>query len=118
MKTTFLVRGSSDVPHQVEFSSEGADLRVFCHCQAGVLQQMCKHKLALIKGDTNLLFDQAQRAALSELRASSQFKTLMQKTEDYEKQLAEIESAKNDLTKKEKKLKASFARGLLFGFDP
>jgi hypothetical protein len=116
MKTILLAKSSSGEPYKVEFIADGSSLRVFCHCQAGVLQQMCKHKLALIKGDTNMLFDPKHAALLSEVHAWSQFGELKVRTAEYEKKLKEIESAKEVFAKKEKSIKQEFARGLTRGF--
>lgn len=101
----------------MDFSVNGASVRVFCHCQAGVLQQMCKHKLGLIKGDTSMLSDPGQSAQLCEIHSWPQFAALRTRTEAYEQALREIEDAKTALSKQEKALKARFAKGLAQGFE-
>ncbi len=116
MKANLLAKSSSVEPYNVEFMTDGGSLRVFCHCQAGVLQRMCKHKLALIQGDTKMLFDPNQAALLSEIHLWPEFGNLKAHLQEYEKQLSEIESAQNILAKKEKAIKAEFARGLSHGF--
>lgn len=116
MKATLLAKSSSGEPYNVEFLTDGGSLRVFCHCQAGVLQRMCKHKLAFILGDTNMLFDSNQASLLSEIHTWPEFGNLKTHANEYEKQLAEIESAQAALAKKEKIIKAAFAHGLSHGF--
>src|SRR6266446_2278697 len=116
MKTTLLAKSSSGEPYKVEFMTDETCVRVFCHCQAGVLQQMCKHKLALIKGDTKMPFDSKQEMLLSEVLAWPQFSDLKVRTGEYEKKLKEIEFAKVELAKAEKIIKAEFARGVTHGF--
>jgi hypothetical protein len=116
MKVTLLAKSSSGEPYNVEFSSDGTSIRVFCHCQAGVLRQMCKHKSALLKRDFSILFKSEQSALLSEIHALPEFTALKIQTELFEQKLKEIEVAKNELSKKEKAIKAEFARGLSQGF--
>jgi hypothetical protein len=116
MKVTLLAKSSSGESYQVEFLVDGDSVRVFCHCQAGVLQQMCKHKLALLQGDASMLFDSTQVSVLSEIHAWSQFANLKARLIEFEKRLKEIEVTKGMLLKSEKALKADFVRGLTSGF--
>ena len=118
MKTTLLAKSSSGEHYKVEFAAEGNPVRVFCHCQAGILHRMCKHKLALIKGDTKMLFEPSQAALLSEIHSWSQFAHLKTQLENYETRLKEVEAAANELAKKAAAIKTEFARGLTFGFKP
>ena len=68
---TLLARSSSGEPYDVQFlQASGSNcVRVFCHCAAGQFQQMCKHKLALINGDVEMLFDKSQAQELREVLA-------------------------------------------------
>lgn len=77
---------------------------------------MCKHKLALIKGDVKMLFDHKQEGLLSEIQAWPRFASLKLQLEEYEKKLKQVEVAKAELAVKEKAIKTDFARSLTFGF--
>jgi hypothetical protein len=110
MKATLLAKSSSGESYKVEFSAENSDVRIFCHCQAGVLHRMCKHKQALIDGNVEMLFDPNQTELLSEIRAWPQFKNLQKHFETFSKQLAEIEKARRELDKKENKSKQNLAK--------
>lgn len=116
MKTILLAKSSSGESYQVEFLVDGNSVRVLCHCQAGVLHMMCKHKLALLHGDKTMLFDSTQAHLLSELHTQPQFANLKSQLGEFEKKLKEIEVAKGALAKNEKAIKADFARGLTSGF--
>jgi hypothetical protein len=116
MKATILARSSSGESYQVEFLADDSSLKVFCHCQAGVLQQMCKHKLALLKGDAAMLFDPNQAAVLSEIHSWPQFVSLRSRIAEYESNLKEIETEMGDLKKRAKVIKTEFTRGLSSGF--
>jgi hypothetical protein len=116
MKTVLLAKSSSGEPYNVEFVADETSVRVFCHCQAGVLQRMCKHKLAFLKGDTKMLFDPKQATLLLGILSWPQFTSLKVRLDEYEKKLRQVEIAKEDLTKEEAEIKAEFARGLTFGF--
>jgi hypothetical protein len=115
MKTKLLAKSSSGDSYDVEFAVEGDYVRVFCHCQAGVLQQMCKHKLALITGDTKMLFDSTQASLLAEVRAWPQFARLQARITRYVRELGEIEAAKAEVAKREKTTKAQMGKDLLHG---
>ena len=115
MKATLLAKSSSGDSYDVEFAVDGECVLVFCHCQAGVLQQMCKHKLALIAGDTKMLLDAAQAPLLAEIRAWPQFARLQARVTRYARELAEIEAAKAEIAKREKITKAQMGRDLTHG---
>ena len=117
MKAILLAKSSSGDPYQIEFLAGGDSVRVFCHCQAGMLQIMCKHKLALLKGDQSMLFDSTQWSLLTEIHAWPQFARLRGRLGEYEMKLKEIEIAKDALAKNEKAIKAAFGRGLTSGFN-
>ena len=117
MKATLLAKSSHGEPYKVEFSAENSNVRIFCHCQAGVLHRMCKHKQAFIDGNVEMLFDPNQTALLSEIRAWPQFKNFQKHLEAFSKQLTEIEKAQRELDKKEKQIKAELGKGLSFGFE-
>lgn len=116
MKATLLAKSSSGNPYEVQFASDGNSLRIFCHCKAGILQQMCKHKAALLQGDISMLFKPEQATLLAEIHALPEFSRLKVQTEAFEQKLKEIELAKNELSKREKAIKSEFARGLAQGF--
>ena len=115
VKASLLAKSSSGESYQVEFSVDGECIRVFCHCQAGVLQQMCKHKLALIGGDVKMLFDPRHASLLAEIRAWPQFQHLHTRITRYQRELGEIELAKGELAKKEKAIKTQIGRELTHG---
>ena len=77
---------------------------------------MCKHKLAFLQGDANMLFDSKQAPLLSEILSWPEFGNLKMRVSDYENKLLEIETAQSALAKKEKAIKAEFAHGLSHGF--
>ena len=115
MKATLLAKSSSGGSYDVDFLVDGECVRVFCHCQAGLQQWMCKHKLALVAGDNKMLFDPGQLSLLSEIRGWPQFARLRARLARYERELSEIEAAKAEAAKKEKAMKAQMGKDLTFG---
>lgn len=116
MKAILLAKSSHGEPYKVEFSAADFGLRIFCHCQAGVLHRMCKHKQAFIDGNTEMLFDPTQSVLLSEIRSWPQFKNLQKHLEVFSKKLAEIEKSMRELDKQGKAIKSELGKGLSFGF--
>ncbi|MEO8616895.1 MAG: hypothetical protein ABI600_17275 [Luteolibacter sp.] len=47
----FLVQGSEETPYKVVFKKNGPNLTALCNCRAGVMGQLCKHRLAILYGD-------------------------------------------------------------------
>ena len=117
MKLTILALSSTGESYPVEFSDESGNLRVFCNCQAGSFQQMCKHKIALLKGDRSMLFDQTLEKLLDKLLSSSAYSALKCRLDSYDQQLSNIESEARKLKEREKTLKAEFAYLLTHGND-
>lgn len=115
MKLTLQAKSSSEGSYPVEFSDESGALRVFCHCQAGSLQQMCRHKLGLLKGDYKMLLNPAEQSLLEQLLASKAYAALKPKLDSYEAALAFNDREIARLKAKEKALKSDFAYELTFG---
>ena len=52
---------------------------------------MCKHKLALILGDSNMLFDPRQTELLFQIQSWPQYSDLKQRTEEFQNKLRQIQ---------------------------
>lgn len=51
----FFVQGSSPEPYEVRFAKKGENLNAYCTCMAGEKGQYCKHRFAILAGDTNAI---------------------------------------------------------------
>jgi len=118
MKLSIQAFSSSGGNYPVDFTDESGALQVFCHCQAGTLQQICKHKIALLKGDHKMLYDLTQRKLLEKVLASKAYPALRSRLNQYELELAETEREMAKLKEREKKLKTEFAYELTHGRRP
>lgn len=115
MKVVIQAASSSGGSYSVDFSDDNGALRVFCHCQAGSLQQMCKHKLGLLKGDSKMLFNPTEEPLLKQVLASRAYAALKPKLDEFEAAMASNEREMAKLKAKEKALKSDFAYELTFG---
>ena len=115
MKVTIQALSSSGGSYSIDFSDDNGVLRVFCHCPAGELQQMCKHKLALLKGDTKMLFEPSDEKLLKQVLSSKTCAALKQRLAGYETELAAVEREIAKLKEREKKLKSDLAYELTYG---
>ena len=115
MKVAIQALSSSGGSYPVEFSDDTGALRVFCHCQAGKLQQMCKHKLSLLKGDKNMLFEPTEETLLQQVLTSKTYPALREKLDTYERDIASIEREMAKLKEREKQMKCDFAYELTRG---
>jgi uncharacterized Zn finger protein len=85
----FSVKGSSSDAYEITFIKDGASLTALCTCPAGTFGNLCKHRVAILDGNTKAIssdnVDQAPKvaewligtdveAALVELRAAEKSK--------------------------------------------
>ena len=47
-----MVNGSSKDPYELTFIKDGASLTAICTCPAGTFGNLCKHRVAILDGDT------------------------------------------------------------------
>ena len=60
----FLVKGSSAAPYEVTFIKDGSSLTAICTCPAGTYGNFCKHRIAILDGDSSSISsDNADQAA-------------------------------------------------------
>lgn len=48
----FLVKGSSPEPYELTFIKDGDSLTAICTCPAGTYGNFCKHRIAILDGDS------------------------------------------------------------------
>lgn len=63
-KFTFSVQGSSTEPYMVIFEKSNNRIKAYCSCPAGKNGQPCKHRLAILAGDTRNLLGNSSANAL------------------------------------------------------
>lgn len=51
----FLVQGSAPEPYRVSFVKDKNNLNAFCTCPAGENGQYCKHRFAILAGDSKAI---------------------------------------------------------------
>lgn len=118
MKTILLAKSSSGNPYSITFEQINGTLRVHCDCKAGVLQQQCKHRRALIAGDVTMLFDEAQISELQSILTSDAAKQLSLAVSNCESELERLEKEKSRLNAQEKAVKRSIGALLSGGLNP
>lgn len=82
MDFTFYVQGSSAEPYKIECNSESGVMS--CTCQAGLKKQICKHRIGLLKGETESLRSGLE-ALLSDFLEKIQGSRLFNDFMEYEK---------------------------------
>ncbi len=103
---------SRDEPYTVEVVPEGDKVSVFCNCPAGNLTRFCKHKLAVVAGDTSILDDpDGQREAWDEAQA------ILAPTGLRESVVELVAAMKNSAVSKDKvkSMKVAVARKMAYG---
>lgn len=111
MRYEFLAKSSGTEPYQVVFTCVENKLTITCNCKAGIFNKLCKHKLALLRGDTGMLHNTDSESALREFQdivTSTSYPELLQNI-----RRAEIASdeAKRNLRKTKKLLEKAMKEG-------
>jgi hypothetical protein len=55
-KLTFAVKGQSEPYYLVKFKNKDGTISLKCGCRAGTLTKLCRHKVALVRGDISALY--------------------------------------------------------------
>jgi uncharacterized Zn finger protein len=117
MKLVLFAKSSSGEPYRMNIDGDDSGIRIFCHCPAGSLTQLCKHKVAIAKGDPTMLADPEQGDTLREMQSSPFYPALKARAENYAAAMSLMEKRKAEIQKEEKALKTQFARELLRGIQ-
>lgn len=102
----FLVKGSSPEPYKVTFTRSKNNINAFCTCPAGENGQHCKHRYAIMAGDSSAVISDKEKVmvVMSWLPGS-----------DLEAALMELAEAEHEHDKAKKRLtaaKKSIARAM------
>jgi uncharacterized Zn finger protein len=54
---TLHVKGSSSDPYELTFIKDGDSLTALCDCPAGTFGNVCKHRVAILDGDSTAVID-------------------------------------------------------------
>lgn len=99
MLQNFSVKSSSGHGfYSVKIIKQSGKIKIVCDCPAGAYNQICKHKIKILKGDTDILASKLQAPQL--ISASK----MLEKTQYY-LLLAEINKAEQVVTTAQKNLK-------------
>lgn len=114
MKIALLVKSSSiaGVGYDVVFNNRNGVITIKCNCRAGELTKLCKHKLALIRGDYSILMegnDDCNVIDVKELIKNSAFSQLIIEHDLAEKALAKKQQ---ELREIKDKLEVAMRRGI------
>jgi hypothetical protein len=115
MHHVILAKRSSGGFYRVDFIKDDSCLRVRCNCSLGAVGQICRHKRALIAGNSRMLHDAAQSALLREILAWPETRLLAGHAGEYEKKLEVLERKKVEIEDAEQLIKRRYASDCLDG---
>lgn len=105
MRLEFSVEGSKGDHYLVIFERNGVNLNAFCTCQAGANGQYCKHRFALMDGDSSNLLRQnlgdmeRLKAMMEGTDVESAYKRFQDATKAYDAAKRKLDDAKKALAK-------------------
>ncbi len=111
MKYEFLAKSSGTDPYQVVFTLDDRKLRVTCNCKAGIFGKLCKHKLALLRGDADMLFQIDGETNLKELLTIVPSTAYPELLEQIRRNEIAADEAKRVLQRSKKALEKSMKEG-------
>lgn len=98
-------KSSGSMPYTVEFFVEEGMFKATCDCRAGIFGQLCKHRIELMAGDENRLYDLSQKDQLKEVLALvSELKPLKDIAKDIAEAEKIIRQQQSEIRKKKNKL--------------
>ena len=119
-KITFLAKsGSGAKPYTVDFIFRNDQMFVFCSCPAGKYRNFCTHKIRLMQGDVDVLYNDDQcedLAKIEELVQKSEFLDLIFERSKFKVELREaqyrLEAVKERMRPVEKKMAQAMKVGI------
>lgn len=99
MKELIFAKSSSnpDSSYSVSFLVEDRKLSIHCSCDAGMRGQLCKHKLAFLRGDISMLADPREKSKLEKIVDLVKRTELTQLVESYFSKEKEAEKLKKQI---------------------
>lgn len=108
---SILVKSDSGEPHTINFVFDNkTGVNISCSCRQGTAEQVCKHKTAVMNGDTTLLFDTSQNSSWTEIKDLFNKSNVFDAYHSYLRQLQELDRKEDEVKSKKKQLKESFAQ--------
>ena len=116
----FLINGdSSSEPYSVDITINDNQMYVACSCPAGKFGKFCKHKIRLLQGDFDVLYDDDQCDDLSRIHEwiqQSDFLNLIFERSKFKKDLREaqqrLDAVKKRMRPIEKKMEQAMKKGI------
>jgi len=100
---TLHVKGSSSDPYELTFIKDGSSLTALCNCPAGTFGNLCKHRVAILDGDSTAVVDDdgEKTGVIVEWLIGTDVETALKEMREFE---ASSESSKPDLVAAKRKL--------------
>ena len=118
-KIRLLVKSSSSSePHSVDIIVESDKMFVFCSCPAGKYGKFCKHKIRVMQGDFDILYDDYQLddvARIADWIQESDFLDLIFERSKFKSELREAEERLEAVKKKMKPVEKRIAQAMKDG---
>lgn len=97
------VKGSSADPYELTFIKDGDSLTALCNCPAGTFGNLCKHRVAILDGDSAAVIDDdvGKTGTIVKWLVGTDVESALAELRDVE---ANKESSKPDLVAAKRKL--------------
>lgn len=111
MRIVLKAKSSGSEPYDVEFLFDDGDLQAHCTCKAGIMHVVCRHRLALLRGDESMLADPSQAGLLCTVVEWSKVAGFWTALEELDVAEAMADRAREEV----KRIKKRIAYGMIHG---
>jgi hypothetical protein len=112
MKIILYAKSSDGINfYKVTFTNREGIVSIKCDCPAGELTKLCRHKLALIRGDESILYNSSQYSDLMTLNDWIKSSSFVQLIIDHDTIEMEIKKKQREFKKIKEALEIAMRRG-------
>lgn len=112
MKIILYAKSSDGINfYKVVFTNRDGIISIKCDCPAGELTKLCRHKLALIRGDESILYDSKQHQEFLTIEDWIKASSFIQLVVEHDAIEKEIQKKQRDLKKIKETLEIAMRRG-------
>lgn len=87
-------------------------IKVSCNCGAGIFGKLCKHKIAVLSGDRDIILDKNDESILEEINSVISKSDFFNLNNELESAKKAVEIAKKQETKAKNKLETAIKNGI------
>jgi len=98
--------------YEVSFKNKNGIISIKCDCRAGELTKLCRHKLALIRGDNSILYNRNQFSKFAIIKDWIKASSLSQLILEHDEIEKALRQKQNELKKIKEIIEIAMRKGI------